>query len=337
MIDISSAKVSKVIVHHVGNKLRDEGFHLSQAECHRSSTLDELLLKDFLAPVIRKGQEYYLTHESDVSLNTVNHYASNVFSNPKTFKESSEAIAKHLYGCSSHPNIGGGEFLIILFEDIRSGAQSLQALGLFRVEGKDDYLDVGEEKGAIQVIERVGISLDKVQKGAVIISNGLKVLAIDNLGQKTKYWIENFLKATPSQTPQKSAQVAGALLKAISNKVETPSNALEFSRQVEELLTESNALSLSDLRKISNNYINNEEVDELLNGARLKYGVSLDDSAPIESKRLARYAKEVVTKSRIAEGVSLLVSNPDAKIHSIDVKPTKSGFRAVVDIQMKEA
>ncbi|MCV1327368.1 nucleoid-associated protein [Escherichia coli] len=337
MIDISSAKVAKVIVHRVGNKLRDEGFHLSQAECNRSSTLDELLIRDFLAPVVRRGQEYILTHESDVSLNTVNHYASNVFANSNTFKESSDAIAKHLYSCSGHQNIGGGEFLVILFEDIRFEEQSLQAIGLYKVEGKDDYLDVGEEKGEIRVIEKVGISLSKVQKGAVIISSGLKVFAVDNLGQKTKYWIENFLKVTPSQTPHKSAQVAGALLKAISNKVETPSIALEFSRQVEELLTESDSLSFSDLRKISNNYINNDEVDELLNGARLKYGVSLDDSIPIESKRLARFAKEVVTKARIAEGVSLLVSNPDAKIHSIDVKPVKNGYRAVVDIHMKEA
>lgn len=60
MIDISSAKVAKVIVHRVGNKLRDEGFHLSQAECNRSSTLDELLIRDFLAPVVRRGQEGFV-------------------------------------------------------------------------------------------------------------------------------------------------------------------------------------------------------------------------------------------------------------------------------------
>jgi len=310
---------------------------LSPIECHRSSTLDDLLLRGLLAPVIRSGKEYNLTHESDISLNTINHYAKNVFSNPNKFKECSEAIAKHLYGCSSHPNIGGGEFLVILFEDIRVDGHGLQALGLFRVESKDYYLDVGEEKGTIQVIERNGISLDKVQKGAIIISNGLKVLVIDNLGQKTKYWIENFLKATPSQTPQKSAQVAGALLKAISKKIEVPSSALEFAGQVEDLLTENESLSLMDLRQISRNYIDDESVDKLLNGAHIKYGISLSDDTPIESKRLVKYAKEVITKAGIAEGVSLLISNPDAKISSIDVKSIKGGFRAVVEIQLKGA
>jgi len=336
-MDISSAKVSKVIVHRVGNKLRYEGIHLSKIECQRSSALDELLLKNLLAPVARNGQEYYLTHESDISLNTINHYAVNAFDNPAKFKECSESIAKHLYSCSSHPNIGGGVFLVILFEDIRINDRKLQALGLFRVESKDDYLDVGEEKGAIQVIERSGISLDKVQKGAIILSESLKVLVIDNLGQKTKYWIENFLKSTPSQTPQKCAQVAGALIKAISSKVGAPSDALEFARQVEDLLTENESLSLTDIRNVSKSYIDNESVDQLLAGAHLRYGISLDDDLSIESKRLARYAKEVVTKARIAEGVSLLVSNPDAKISSIDVKSTKDGLRAVVDIQLKGA
>ena len=76
-MDISSAKISKVIVHRVGNKLRDEGIHLSPIECQRSGALDDLLLRNLLAPVVRNGQEYYLTHESDISLNTINHYAVN--------------------------------------------------------------------------------------------------------------------------------------------------------------------------------------------------------------------------------------------------------------------
>ncbi|OCW93970.1 nucleoid-associated protein [Alishewanella sp. HH-ZS] len=336
-MDISSTKVSKIIVHRVGNKLRDEGFYLSPVECNRSNTLDDLLLSSLLSPVIRRGEEFFLTHESDISLNTIHHYAKKLFSDPNQFKQCSEAIAKHLYGSSGHPNIGGGEFIIILFDDVRVDDVSLQALGLFRVESKDDYLDVGEEGGVIQVIEKQGVSLDKVQKGAIVLSDSHKVFVIDNLGHKTKYWIENFLKASPVHTPKKFAQVAGTLIKAISNKVETPGNAIEFAKHIEEHLSESESLSLSDLRNISKDYIDDEKLDELVNGAHLKYGITLDDNAPIESKYLSKYAKDVVTKARISEGVSLLVSNPETKISSIEVKVTKGGFRAVVDFERKGA
>lgn len=335
MFDISSAKVKKVIVHRVGNKLRDEGIYLSPEENLRSKTLDDLLLKDFLAPVIRQGQQHELFHESDIALNTVNHYANNVFHDCKMFCASSEALAKHLYISSSHPNIGGGEFIVILFDGIRADGTSLQALGLFRVEGKNDYLDVIEENGAIKVSERLGISLEKIQKGAIILSDKSKVFVIDTLGQKTKYWIETFLKATPSQTPQRCAKVAGSLLKAVSCKVESPSIALEFARQLEEGLAESESLTVARLREISSNFIGDDEINELLDGARLKYGIPLENDLEIECKQLSKYAKDVVTRARIVEGVSLLISNPSAKITSIEVKPTKSGCCAVVDIQFK--
>ena len=43
MIDISSAEVKNLIIHHVGNKLRDEGFTFSKKEAFRTPTLDALI------------------------------------------------------------------------------------------------------------------------------------------------------------------------------------------------------------------------------------------------------------------------------------------------------
>lgn len=334
MVDISSAKIKKVIIHRVGNKLREEGVLFSPKESPRSKTLDELLLKGFLAPVIREGQQYELFHESKLSLNAISHYSSIIFSDPKSFRSSSEAIAKHLYSSSTHPNIGGGEFLVILFDDIRLDKNSLQALGFFKVESKNDYLDVGEEDGNIRVLERTGISLDKVQKGAIVLSNGTKVFVVDALGQKTKYWLESFLKATPSQTPKASAKVTGTLIKAISSKVELPSDALEFGRVLNEKLSGSDVLTIEELIEISTPFVG-DEINLLLDGARLKSGFALENKLEVESKQISRYAKDVITKARITDGVSILISNAEARISSIDVKQTKSGVRAIVDIQLK--
>lgn len=54
MVDISSARIIKLIVHRIGNKLRDEGFTLSDQEAVRTPTLDDLLLKSYLAPASDK-------------------------------------------------------------------------------------------------------------------------------------------------------------------------------------------------------------------------------------------------------------------------------------------
>lgn len=336
MIDVSSAKVKKLIVHRIGNKLRDEGFTLSKKETERTPTLDELLSKNYLAPVVRQGEPYDFHHESDLALNTVHHFARMIFEDRETFEINSQSIAKHLYSASTHPNIGGGEFIAILFDDIRAENDTKQALGLFRIEGKNDYLDVEDENGSIRIIERIGISLDKIQKGAIALSGGRKVYVIDSLGQKTKYWLESFLKAVPSETPKARAKAAGAFLKAVSNKVISPTDALEFSQRLQATLAESESLSFREIKDISNSYLDPKEINGILAGIGGKAGLDIANEQPIDSKQLAKYAREVATNTRIVEGINLVILNHNAHVSSLDIKKTKVGIRATIDIQIKE-
>ncbi len=336
MIDISSARITKLIVHRIGNKLREEGFMLSNQEAVRTQTLDDLLLKCYLAPVIRQGEAYELYHESDLSLNTIHHFSNLIFSNRDSFQVHSQAIAKHLYSASSHPNIGGGEFIEILFDDIRTEEGSQQGLGLFRIEGKSDYLDVTNDNGSLRVLERVGISLEKIQKAAIVLSGSSTIFVIDALGQKTKYWLDTFLKAVPSETPKACAKAAGALLKAISNKVESPSDALEFGQRIQESLSDSESLSIGAIKNISSSYLDEDEVNGILAGIRTKTGFEFADELIVDTRQLTRYAKDVVKKARIADGISLVISNQEAHVALMDIKKTKTGIRATIDIQIAE-
>ncbi len=336
MFDFSTATVAKLIVHQVGNKLNEEGVTISSGESPRNTELDDLLLNSFLIPTLRRGQQYHLFHESDLNLNLVHHYSAQVFADPETFMEGSEAIARHLYSASTHPNIGGGEFLVILFDNISGENEPMQALGLFRIESRSSYLEVSDEQGVNRVAGRTGVPLEKIQKGAVVLADSSKVYVVDNLGQKTKYWMDDFLKASVSQTPKVCAKAAGALLKAISGQVETPADALEFGRQLEERLAEEDEMTVSGLKDLSGQYLSDDEVNQLLDSASQTHGIDLNDDLRIESKKLSRYAKDVVTKARIAEGVSLLISDAGTKIRSIDVTQTDSGFQAVVDIKIGE-
>jgi hypothetical protein len=335
MFDLGSATVKKLIVHRVGNKLNEEGISISSGESPRTEALDELLLKSFLIPVLKRGQQYHLFHESNLNLNLVHHYSSQIFADVIALQPASEAIARHLYSASTHPNIGGGEFLVILFDNILVDNEPTQALGLFRVENRSNYLDVSDEQDGIRVDERTGVPLEKIQKGAIVLADGSRVFVVDNLGQKTKYWMDDFLKASLSQTPKTCAKVAGALLKAISGQVETPTKALEMGRQLQEQLEDEDEMTIGALKELSSRYVAEEEVNALLNEACQQHGLPLEDDVRIASKQLTRYAKDVVTKARIAEGVSLLISDAGTRINSIDVKQTEGGFQAVLDMSVE--
>lgn len=337
MIDISATRITKLIVHQIGNQSREEGYVLSKNEADRSPALDELLIKNYLAPLVRQGHPYDFHHESDLSLNTIYHFSGLIFDNPDNFNIYSQSIAKHLYAASTHANIGGGEFIVILFDNLITETGPEQALGFFRIEGKSDYLDVKDMDGSFSVVERIGISLDKIQKGAITLSGGKRVYVVDSLGQKTKYWMNSFLKAALSETPKNCAKAAGDFVKAVSNKVDSTDKALDFSRKLDESLSGSEAVSMGEIRHLSENYLNEEQVSELLDDVREKAGLGIGDDLSIDSKQLDRYTRDVRTRARLADGVNIVVAQGKAHISAVEVEETEKGLRAVIDIELLKA
>jgi len=332
MIDISTASVSKVIVHRIGNKVREEGYQFSPDEAQRTDTLDALLIKSYLEPMVDDAQVYELHHESDLALNTVHHYAHAIFNDKTQFKAATESIAKHLYTASTHPNIVGGELITILFDDVLSTSGSEKALGCFKIEGRSNYLDIEETDGTLSLVERIGISLDKVQKGALILSGGKTVHVIDSLSKKTKYWLETFLNAVPAGTPRVSAKAAGEFLKAVSEKVESPANAVEFGQKIEEGMSGAESLSLGELKEISKGFIKEDEAEEIMKEVRGSSGLEMEDERPIDTKELKRYTRSVIRRTKIADGINLMLSGGNTQIASVDVEKTEDGLKAVIDI-----
>ncbi|MGB1311668.1 MAG: nucleoid-associated protein [Leucothrix sp.] len=336
MIDISNTTISKVIVHRIGNKAREEGYQFSPDEAKRTPTLDSLLIKSYLEPMVDDAQVYQLHHESDLALNTVYHYANAIFNDKESFKASTENIAKHLYTASTHPNIVGGEFITILFDGVLSTDGSEQALGCFKIEGRSNYLDIEEVEGTLSLVERIGISLDKVQKGALILSGGQTVHVIDSLSKKTKYWLETFLNAVPAGTPRVTAKAAGDFLKAVSVKVESPADAVEFGQKIEEGMQGADSLSLGELKEISKAYIQADEAEGIMKEVRGTSGLEMEDERPIDTKELKRYTRSVIRRTKIADGINLMLSGGNTQIASVDVEKTDDGLKAVIDILVSD-
>lgn len=331
-INLSQAKVKALIIHRVGNKFRDEGILISENESERNEKLDNLLLNKFLIPVIKSDEEYILTHESDIALNVLKNFSSIIFKDNGKFYASSVAIAKHLYSCSTHPNIAEGEFIEILFDGIIINDSTYQAVGLFKVETKSQFLDVKNHKGVIDMVEKTGISLDTIQKGAIILSLEDSVYVVDNLSKKTKYWIDNFIKGTPRDTPKKYTKVFGEIVKAVSKKIEEPNNMLKFS----ENLSNKDDFSINEIKEISSNFIREEEFDSILKGAEVKHSMTFKNDFRLDRNEIKKYIKETVSRTRISNGVNIVISEPNTKLLSVEIESTNEGYRAILEIQNGE-
>jgi hypothetical protein len=194
------SEISAIAIHNVGNKLNDDGILFSKELTEFDDELKEILITYFVSPF--KSNEYYtLHHESDLNLNEVYVYAGKIFDNPETLHEHSVNLAKHLYNCTTHPKIKGGEFYTVYFKNCTFEGETVDAIGLFKSENKDTFLKVKPSQLVYEIFSDKGININKLDKGCLIFNtkreNGFVVEVVDytSKGSEAVYWMDNFLQS----------------------------------------------------------------------------------------------------------------------------------------------
>lgn len=192
------AVIADFYVHKVGNKIADEEYFIAKRNVNADNDLKTLLSHYFLSSF--KSEELYrFNHDIELPLNEVYSCVRKIFNNPGSLYEQSINLAKHLYNQSVHPKIKGGEFYVVFFKDCILNGESLDAIGLFKSENKDTFLEVEQITDGFDIESRKGININKLDKGCLIFNKeadkGFTVTIIDNTnkGNEAQYWKDNFL------------------------------------------------------------------------------------------------------------------------------------------------
>lgn len=208
---IESQSIQAVALHRVGNQATQEGYVVSNRLLTLSEQLQDLMVQYFCTPF--KAEEYYhLYHEDGVDHNVVYRCARSIFANGEELLGESQTLAHHLYEQSVHANIKGGDFFTVLFHDVLFNGETMDALGLFKAENKESFLQVGHgdeqwsrRDGEAQAMAdfhvdvQQGINLHKLDKGALIFNTeqdqGYVVAVVDatNKALDAAYWRDGFL------------------------------------------------------------------------------------------------------------------------------------------------
>jgi hypothetical protein len=212
-----------IAIHHVGNKTNDEGILLSEHNTLLNSSLNDVLISYFLSSF--KSDEYYnLYHDSDINLNEVYVYAGRIFDDPASLFTESVNLAKHLYNCSTHPKIRGGELYVVYFNECTFEGETVEAIGLFKSESRDTFLKVRPADKAFEVESDNGINVNKLDKGCLIFNtcreNGYVVTVVDNSGKgnDAAYWMDSFLKVYQRNDDYHNTRNVLSLCKAFITK-----------------------------------------------------------------------------------------------------------------------
>jgi len=224
-MDFSQSKIKYLIIHEIGNKLRDEKVFLSQTLQEIDNDLESLLLNYFLKSFLVQKDFYQFNHNSDLTLNEINSYSKSIFDakDKFVFIETSQNIAKHLYEYSLHPKIVKGELIIVQISNIHYEDDMIDVIGIFKSENKDSFLKVLKDKDTITMKDDTGINIAKLEKGCLVLNanqdNGYIVLNIDNNHQNTEYWTNKFLNIKSIRNESHKTKEIMNLCKSFSGDV----------------------------------------------------------------------------------------------------------------------
>lgn len=195
---ISDSKITSIITHHVGNKIRDEGYTLSKEQSDITEKSEDYYLKYFLDP-FKTEEKFRFTHPTDIEQNEIFNVTNSVFSNEEDFIEASQDIAKLLYSHSEHPKINAGALNIVFFANLSYSGMQCKALGIFKSETEAPFLKIEKGAAKYQLTHDSGYELNGLDKGAIIIkttADDYEILVFDKNGLRSdsKFWIDDFLE-----------------------------------------------------------------------------------------------------------------------------------------------
>lgn len=199
MFNLELSRATNLVVHYIGNKLKDGELSLSEDE----SGIDEptrRILWQYIVSSFKAPDFHRFTHPSELPMNPVLNYAQKVFDQPDELIPASQSLAKLLYDASQHPQVKSGELLVIYFPRLVFGQQDAPAIGLFKSEKKHPFLFTESQEGHIDLYSYQGIDPSKVDKAAIIFDtdreDGHVILAVDNAGkgEEARFWFDSFLK-----------------------------------------------------------------------------------------------------------------------------------------------
>lgn len=299
-------KINALSVHRIGNKSAIEGVELSKSPI----TIDDILgdvLKSYFMKAFKDEERYTFIHPTSLDLNAVYSYVSAIFDDYDSFHEESINIAKFLYEKSEHPNIKRGDFYVIHFKDCILDGETIDAVGLFKSENKDTFIQLKSVEGGFDVIGQTGMNINKIDKGCLIFNmnrkNGYVVSVVDNANRSdAKYWVKDFLQLKRSEDDFMQTEQIVTMCKSFISKLpdnyDKVTKAVMMNKVVQSLGKEN--VSVKNISETAFNPVGAGNAfmtyaDEFQD----KQGIVLKDSFEGKAESINKRSIKTVTKVRL--------------------------------------
>jgi hypothetical protein len=223
MNDVSTIKIKSLIVHQAGNSAQGGQLFLSNKALEINQKEVEKWLVQFMLKPLNEAEQYRI-HKED---NLVYKAIKQLFLQPQAFEAISKQLAEHFHLKSNTVFAQSGELYVVYFEQVPFGDQYLDAIGIFHVSAKENYLKIAKSTEAINLLIDEGVELKKPEKGVLILkqdaNEGYLAYAIESTSAKqgdVGFWKNDFLRIIPIENSYHHTNAALGMCKLfISNEL----------------------------------------------------------------------------------------------------------------------
>ncbi len=318
-MEIGESVVQSVILHQVGNRLREEPLIMANQCFSMTDSISNLILGGYLRGIVNSKNEYVLTHESDMALNDVAYHVSDFFAQKTSFIDLSQKLATHLYASTHHPNIAAGDLFVIKFDRLKVDGKYRSAIGIYKSESKQQYISARTDGTTQQLEVSIGINPDLIDKGVLIVDGAEIIYAIDRISSRTKYWIDDFLKAKQVPNERTKSSVVIGVIEKICKTIENPVARQEFSQEIATLCSDREEVRGEEIKEISERYASPDVWESELNRIVERRGLASSGEINIPTKSLETKLKRVLSRISLGHDITLIIPN-GLSFNNVDFK-----------------
>ena len=213
MLNLEQASLRQLIIHRVGNQVLEDELSLSEEPVAMSEGALDLLGQALLNPFYKEDLLYNFYHESDVSLNAEYTFAKQFFSNDVEFIDFSSKTASSLFSKMINPKFKGGELWIALFSNVIVGDESVDAIGLFFLDRKKNFIRLHNNEKGYAIETDQGFDPSDPLTGCLICNTAEEQGFLLRIYGKTKgldykLWTDEFLLVKQNEDDYYKTQMA---------------------------------------------------------------------------------------------------------------------------------
>lgn len=183
------------------------------------------------------------------------------------------------------------------------------AIGIYKSESKQQYISARTDGGTGTLEVSSGINPDLIDKGVLIVEGSETVYAIDRLSSRTKYWIDDFLKA--KQLPNESAKSAVTIgvIEKVRERIESPVARHEFGREVAALCADRDEILSDEIKEVSEKYVSPGVWDAELDRIVERRGLVDFEEMRVSTKSLGVKLMKTFSRIDLAHDIALTIPN----------------------------